>query len=58
MSKPKIDLEVLLKDIDEAFKLIDEIEKDNLNFKKLSSKAKRLKNNFEKKYLKNLDSEE
>ena len=57
MSKQKIDFNELLKDIDKAFDLIKKIESNNPNLKEISSKAKKLKNNFEKKYPKNLDSE-
>ena len=56
MSKQKINLENLLKDLDDAFKLIDKIEKGNLNINKVTKEAKRLKNIFEKKYPDSLDS--
>ena len=58
MSKSKINTEELFKDIDSVLKLIDEIEVDKLNSKRMLSKAKKLKNIFENKYLKNLDSKE
>jgi hypothetical protein len=57
MSKQKIDFNELLKDIDKAFDLIKKIESNNPNLKEISLKAKKLKNSFEKKYPKNLDSE-
>ena len=55
MSKSKINAEELFKDIDDVLKLIDEIEVNKLNNKKMLSKAKKLKNVFENKYLKDLD---
>ena len=56
MSKPQINLESLLKDLDDAFKLIDKIEEGNLSINKITKEAKRLKNVFEKKYPNNLDT--
>ena len=58
MSKPQINLESLLKDLDDAFKLIDKIEEGNLSINKITKEAKRLKNIFEKKYPNNLDTKE
>ena len=58
MSKQKIDFNELLKDIDKAFDIIKKIESDNPDLKEISTKAKKLKNTFEKKYLKDLDTEE
>ena len=58
MSKPQIILESLLKDLDDAFKLIDKIEEGNLSINKITKEAKRLKNIFEKKYPNNLDTKE
>ena len=62
MSKQKInDFNELLKDIDNIFNIIDDIENTEtkkLNFKNISKKAEYLKNNIEKKYKKYLDSEE
>tara|TARA_Y100001963_G_scaffold142961_1_gene213176 strand:- start:396 stop:572 length:177 start_codon:yes stop_codon:yes gene_type:complete len=55
MPKPKIKIENLLKDLDDVFKLVERIEEDNSNIQKISLEANRLKNNFEKKYLKYLD---
>mgnify|MGYP003129070085 CR=1 FL=1 len=55
MSKSKINAEELFKDIDDVLKLIDEIEVNKLNNKKMLSKAKKLKNIFESKYSKDLD---
>ena len=52
MPKPKIKIENLLKDLDDVFKLVERIEEDNSNIQKISLEANRLKNNFEKKYLK------
>ena len=56
MSKPKIKINNLLKDMDNIFKLVEKIEEDNSNIQKISLEADRLKNNFEKKYSKYLDS--
>ena len=55
MSKSKINAEELFKDIDDVLKLIDEIEVNKLNNKKMLSKAKKLKNIFED-HSKDLDS--
>ena len=56
MSKNKINFAELLEDIDKAFDLLDKIDNDELNMTKITSKAKKLKNNLEKKYSKYLDS--
>ena len=60
MSKQKIDdFGELLKDMDNIFNIIDDIENTDLkklNFEKITKKAEYLKNNMEKKYKKYLDS--
>ena len=60
MSKQKIDdFGELLKDMDNIFNIIDDIENTDLkklNLEKITKKAEYLKNNMEKKYKKYLDS--
>ena len=56
MKKSKINFAELLEDIDKAFDLLDKIDNDELNVTKITSKAKKLKNTLERKYLKHLDS--
>ena len=59
MSKSKINLEELTKDIDNVFNIIDDIENTEpkkLNLENISKKAEYLKKNLEKKYKKYLDT--
>ena len=59
MLKPKINFEELLKDFDNVFDLINEIENNKsieLSKDNLYKKANRLKQNFKKKYSKDLDT--
>ena len=57
MSKSKINLNELLKDIDKAFELIKDIEGNKVDLKQINTKAKKLKNVFKNKYSKDLDIE-
>ena len=59
MSKSKINLEEISKDIDTVFKLIDKIDLSDLNDKNINNitkKANIVKKQLEKKYLNNLDT--
>jgi hypothetical protein len=54
MSKSKINIDKVLKDIQKTFDLIDEIDNNNIDLSKLSLKTKELKEIF-KKHSKDLD---
>jgi hypothetical protein len=59
MSKSKINLEELSKDMDEIFNMLKEFEEKsllNLDMDKFNKKAEYIKQKLEKKYPKNLDS--
>jgi Ca2+-binding EF-hand superfamily protein len=56
MSKPKINTDEMLKDIQKAFDLIDKIDNGNIDLNKIPLKTKELKETF-KKYSKDLDLE-
>ena len=57
MSKPKININELLKDFDNAFNVINEIDKEDSNLKLLAKKANILKQKLKEKYKDNLDTE-
>ena len=59
MSKLKINIEELSKDMDKIFDLLNEFDNGSLkvkDVKNFSKEANKLKNQFEQKYSKNLDS--
>ena len=57
MSKSKININELLKDLDNIFNLVNEVEKSNPNLKALHKKAHLIIQKLTKKYSKDLDTE-
>ena len=58
MSKPKLNIDEILNDVDKLMKIIENIDGDKLSSNILSNQSKNFKNYLEKKYKKYLDSKE